>query len=331
MRIPLIISFFFVVTCGEVNAKSPSDIEMDNTRAIVFLQKVDEHGQEVMSGTGMIVSHDGFVITADHLSPGKGEKLMATIGQKNGTLYPLEFRDRDQPRDLALWQLPQASSCRAAVVLSGKPFDDSQNLVALGFPADRGLSRAILHITNPHSPLGFYASDGALEFGYSGGPVIDERGQVIGVVEGGTVSGARSNDIVPIASAVAMLSKLGVVAAIDHTVPYDAKCYSSCRAPQHGVESWEHEERWSAHSGRVDGGHDETSECSAMIAAKLATSLPGSHIDLDPGMQHEGMGMWETSDKDILGHVTYVYFCQGTLRSGPIYKEIRSPACSLWE
>jgi hypothetical protein len=156
-----------------------------------------------------------------------------------------------------------------------------------------------LHITNLHSPLGFYASDGALEEGYSGAPVFDENGMIVGLVEGGTISGARSNDIVPIAAGIAMISKLGVNAAVGQSLPYPDTCYSACRAAEHGLEKWTHEEEWSDHSGRMNGGNNETSMCTAMMSAKLAASPPGSHIDLER--------MWETSDKDILGHVTYVY------------------------
>jgi S1-C subfamily serine protease len=309
-------------------AKSPVEILTDNARAIVFVQKVNDHGEEITSGTGVIVSHDGYIITANHLAPSQpGEKLIATIGQRAGTTFSLEFRDSHVTRDLALFQLPQSSSCRASAVLSDKPLDESQHLVALGFPADRGLSRAIINITNTHSPLGFYASDGQLEEGYSGGPVFDEAGNVIGIVQGGTISGARSNDIVPIAAGIAMVTKLGVSAAVGKGVPFPDSCYSSCRAPQHGIEKWGHEEPWTDHTGQMNGGNNQTSMCNGLIAAKLAASPPGSRIDLGPGAS----GMWETSDKDFLGHVTYVYYCKGTLRSSPIYQEKRSSACQLWE
>jgi hypothetical protein len=166
-----------------------------------------------------------------------------------------------------------------------------------------------------------------VEEGYSGGPVFNENGTVVGIVQGGTVSGARSNDIVPIAAGVAMITKLGVSAAMGKTVPYPDSCYSSCRAPEHGIEKWAHEDVWTAQSGQVNGGNNQMSMCNGMMAAKLAASPPGSHIDLDAG----AAGMWETSDKDIFGHVTYVYFCKGTLRSGPVYKEKRTSACPLWE
>jgi S1-C subfamily serine protease len=310
-------------------AKSPVEILNENSRAIVFVQKVNEHGEEIMSGSGVIVSHDGYLITANHLAPTQpGEKLIATIGQRVGTTFPLQFRDNDVQRDLALFQLPQSTSCRSAAVLSDKPLDESQHFVALGFPADRGLSRAIVNITNPQSPLGFYASDGQLEEGYSGGPVFDERGNVIGIVQGGTISGARSNDIVPIATGVAMVTKLGVLASVGKAVPFAESCYSSCRAPQHGIESWEHEDPWTDHTGPMNGGNNRTSMCNGLIAAKLAVSPPGSRIDLDTG----DAGMWEDPpSKDFLGHVTYVYHCKGTLRSSPVYFEKRSSACQLWE
>lgn len=160
------------------------------------------------------------------------------------------------------------------------------------------------------------------------GPVFDERGNVIGIVQGGTISGARSNDIVPIATGVAMVTKLGVLASVGKAVPFAESCYSSCRAPQHGIESWEHEDPWTDHTGPMNGGNNRTSMCNGLIAAKLAVSPPGSRIDLDTG----AAGMWEDPpSKDFLGHVTYVYHCKGTLRSSPVYFEKRSSACQLWE
>lgn len=310
------------------NAASSGDIELDNAHAVVFVQKINAKGEEIMAGSGMIVSHDGYVITANHLSPDStnGEKLIATIGQRVGTTYALELRDKDADKDVALWQLPQASSCRASVTIDDKQLDDNEGLVALGFPGNRGLSRAILHITNVHSPGGLYATDGALEEGYSGGPVFNQGGKVVGFVQGGTISGARDNDLVPIAIAISILKKLGVSAAIGSSAAYPNSCYTSCRAPENGIERWLHEEPWSANSGEVGGGHNEPDMCAGLIAGKLATSPSGARVDLD----NTG-GMSEDKKKDALGHVTRIYYCKGTLRYGVIYKEARSSVCPLWE
>ena len=222
MRTVVIAAIVAALSATRALAASPVNIQNDNSHAIVYLRVLDEKGGEKTAGSGMIVSHDGYILTASHLSPEPGEKLVARVGANVGTEYPLEFRDKDTTRDIAFWQLPQASKCWHTVVLDNKPLDEAANFVALGFPGDRGLSRAPLHITNAHTPEGFYASDGALEEGYSGGPVFNEAGRVIGLVQGGTISGVHNNDIVPLPAALAEIQKLGVSAGIGHAYSDDA-------------------------------------------------------------------------------------------------------------
>lgn len=310
---------------------TPQEVQQDNTSATVFLQVLDQNGGEIEAGTGFIVSHDGYVVTAAHIWPDKtkGEKLVGTIGQRSGTSYPLQDRDKDGGHDTALWQLPQSAICRRPVVMSSKALDDSEHFVALGFPGTTGLSREPLNVTNKQSPTGFFRTDGQLEPGYSGGPVFGEDGHVIGFVQGGTVSGAHSNDVVPIAPALALIAKNGVAASIDRPQDFPLNCYSKCRSPDHGIEKWTVEQRWTDQTGKENGGEGEAQRCAEVIARDLVGLPPGTRIDLDPGQNDPNGGMWE----DHMDHPfdKYVYHCRGTLRSGPIYKESRSRACPLWQ
>lgn len=304
---------------------TPNDIFATNTQATVYLEVNDSSGQFVDGGTGFIVSHDGYVVTAAHVKPTADQKLWAVIGQREGTRFQLQPREMDDAHDVAIWQLPQSASCRHAVTLGTRQVHTLDRTVALGFPGREGLSPALLNIANIATPdQGFYKADGFLRNGYSGGPVFNEDGKVIATVHSGTPAGGN-NELVPISFAIELLKKRGVHAGVDTPVPFDNTCYTFCRAPAHGIEKWASEIPWTASSGELPGGHNRKDECDKLIAGAIA-GHPDSSIELAPG----DAGMWEDNSKDILGSMHYNYHCRGTLRSAPIYFEKQSPACGLW-
>ncbi|WP_164888310.1 MULTISPECIES: serine protease [unclassified Mesorhizobium] len=329
---PLIVGCVFLLHSAAL-AASPGEIIAKNTRAIVYLQAEDANGGVLERGTGFVVSHDGYIVTADHVFPDTADKLWAVIGQRQGTRFSLTRRERNQASDVALWQFPQTASCHYSVTISDKSVKVLDRAIALGFPRQEGLTPSALNITNLTSALGFYKTDGYLEPGNSGGPVFDEDGKVIALVEGGTIVGSDNNDVIPVAAALDLMRRRGVNAGIGSAVPFDTSCYASCRTASNGVESWGITEDWPgasspdgrAHSGRLEGGHGPDAECNKLIAETLAVR-PGAQIDVPRDKDHIG----ESSSKDILGHVTYEYWCKGTLRANPIYFERQSPDCGLW-
>src|ERR1700730_7815667 len=99
------------------------------------------------------------------------ESFVHTRSSAGFTITTSGFKFSVHTRDVALWQLPQASACRHSTAIRSQAVDVSQHFVALGFPGSVGLSHEPLNITNAHAPGGFFKSDGQLEGGYSGGPV----------------------------------------------------------------------------------------------------------------------------------------------------------------
>ena len=306
-------------------AESPDETITRNSEAIVYLEVTGADGGVVQSGTGFIVSHDGYVVTAAHVAPADGQALWAVIGARQGTRYRLAFREADAAADTALWQLPASSACRQAVTISTGPVRLLDRVMVLGVPGNMDRSPASVGITNLSSPVGFYKADGMLQSGNSGGPAFNEAGQAVGLVQGGTLPGTDNNDIVPIAAAVALLRKRGVGAGFDAPVPFDQSCYATCRRPAHGVERWGVSTPWGpVNTGWLGGGHDGHRECDALIAGALARQ-PDATIALDTGRN----GVWEESKKDLLGHVEYKYFCKGTFSAQPVYRDARSEGCGL--
>jgi hypothetical protein len=270
-------------------------------------------------------------VTAAHIKVDPTQKMWAVIGQRQGTRYRLAFRDADERSDVALWKLPQSATCRYAATLSTTAPKVLDRVLVLGFPGNDGLTPSRVSINNLASDRGFLKADGFLRPGNSGGPVFNEKGHVIGLVEGGGLPGTENNDLVPIAPAIDLIKKHGVQAGIDSPVPFDDACYASCRAESHGVEKWTTVKPWGpVESGWLGGGHNRREVCNSLIAGELAAN-PGGAIELLPG---EGTpnttGMWEDNKRDPLGHVEYKYYCKGTFRSGPVYVEKQSPACGPW-
>lgn len=317
------------VECANAFATSPKEILESNTRAIVFIQIENADGGFVNSGTGFIVSQDGFILTAAHLKADPVQRAYATIGQRDGTRYKIELREADDGTDTALWKLPQSPNCRQSVVLTKKPVRVLDRAVALGFPERDGLTPAAFSINNLNGAYGFFKADGLLRHGHSGGPVFNEDGRVIAFVEGGVIAGAEANDLVPIAPAISLLTKYGVEFSLENAKEFARSCYASCRNSAHGVERWTTEVAWNDNSGWLSGGNNRQTQCTQLITGAQASS-PGSIVELLPGEGSDRTGMWEESKKDIFGHVEYKYFCQGKLKSGPIYKQLQSPACGLW-
>jgi uncharacterized protein YigE (DUF2233 family) len=205
---------------GGSAASSPQEIISANTPAIVYLEVTDDKGNFMDSGSGFIVSHDGYVITVAHLKPGPGQRLWATIGQREGTRYPLSLREVDEDSDVALWQLPQAAVCRPAVAISTTPVKVLDRVLVLGFPGKDGLTPSSVGINNLSTPEhGFYKADGFLRPGNSGGPAFNDVGRAVAIVQGGTMPGTDNNDLVPISLAVALIKKRNVQAGIDAALP----------------------------------------------------------------------------------------------------------------
>jgi hypothetical protein len=307
---------------GQAHAMSGREIVDANTSATVYLETVDDKGAAVYErGTGFVVSQDGYVVTAAHVKPKAGGKLLAVVGQRIGPQYPLILREADESNDVALWQFPQASICRPAVTISTKPVKILDRVLALGFPQQDDLSPASLGITSVHTQeKGFYRADAYLWPGNSGGPVFNEDGKVVALVQGGTMPGTERNDLIPISFAINLLKKWNVRAGYDVPVPYENSCYQSCANPSK-IVSWNSQVPWnSPGSGWVGGGHTQIDECNKMVAGALAGN---------PGGQIEIQRMWEDNKKDVFGHVEYQYYCSGILRSGPVYAVEQSSLCPL--
>ncbi|XP_076855254.1 serine protease HTRA1 [Brachyhypopomus gauderio] len=161
--------------------------------AVVHLELFKRHphsGQEVAvsSGSGFIVSEDGWIVTNAHVL---SNKQRIKVELKSGTHYDATIRDVDQKLDMALIKidsedplpvllLGHSSDLRPGefVVAVGSPFS-LQNTVTTGIisTTQRGGRQLGLH----NSDMEYIQTDAIINYGNSGGPLVNLDGDVIGI------------------------------------------------------------------------------------------------------------------------------------------------------
>lgn len=136
------------------------------------------------TGTGFVVSEQGHVITNLHVV--KGAKVIRVAGQEQ----PLKLLATDPPNDLALLKLP-AGSYKPARFRSGPSLRPGENVVIVGFPLQGLLTTAptvttgtLSALAGPGDNRGLLQLTAPVQAGNSGSPLLDEGGNVIGVVVG---------------------------------------------------------------------------------------------------------------------------------------------------
>jgi len=168
-------------------SSAPSVVNVTN-RSIAFemgMQPMPREG----SGTGFVYDDEGHIITNFHVIEG-ADQLMVTLA--NGQMYEAELIGQDPTDDLAVIRisagedlppaLPLADSDRVRVgqfaIAIGNPFGLEQTLTVGAVSA---LGRIIQSPLEDRFIGEAIQTDAAINPGNSGGPLLDLRGQVIGV------------------------------------------------------------------------------------------------------------------------------------------------------
>jgi S1-C subfamily serine protease len=131
------------------------------------------------NGSGSIVSADGLVLTNDHVVRNAmgGQVSILTA---NGKRYPGRVIARDQSNDLALVQLTTSDRLPALRLGNASELAVGQRVFAIGSPF--GLSGTLTTgILSRITPEGMLQTDAAINPGNSGGPLLNSKGELIGV------------------------------------------------------------------------------------------------------------------------------------------------------
>jgi serine protease Do len=188
-------------------------------------QEFGTQERQVGAGTGFIISSDGMVVTNRHvvdqedadytvIFPDGSRKSADLIA--SDTLLDIAFMQIEEPgEDISYLEIGSSSQLKVgqSVIAIGNALGQFGNTVSLGIVS--GLSRDIVasnrNGSNSGQLNGLIQTDASINFGNSGGPLLDLTGKVIGV------NVAVANDAENIGFAIPANEVLALIERLDRT------------------------------------------------------------------------------------------------------------------
>ena len=143
--------------------------------------------EQTASGSGVIISSDGFIVTNNHVI-NNAKEIEVVLNDKR--IYSAQILGVDPTTDLALLKIEEqnlssldfADSDNARVgewvIAVGNPFNLNSTVTA-GIISAKG--RDINILRNPHAIESFIQTDAAINSGNSGGALVSTNGELIGI------------------------------------------------------------------------------------------------------------------------------------------------------
>ncbi len=169
----------------------------------------DEGDEAGATGSGFVLDGDGHVVTNNHVvAEATGAGQIKVVG-KDGRSHAATIVGRSPVYDLAILEVDRPDGLRPAAIGSSRQLRVGDTVVAIGSPL--GLSSTVTTgivsatdrpVTTGDEDVSSYINalqtDAAINPGNSGGPLVDLRGQVVGVnsaiaTTGGLVGGQSGN------------------------------------------------------------------------------------------------------------------------------------------
>jgi S1-C subfamily serine protease len=190
--------------------------EQARTQLVQIRTLLKGRGSQTSVGSGFFVTNDGWIVTNFHvvseaaLKPEHHDLVYVTA---DGREAPVSILQIDVLHDLALLKAADAKGRRFDALplraTDAKPLAQGERIYSLGNPLDVGF--AVAEGTyNGVVRRSFYPQiffGGALSAGMSGGPALDQQGEVVGINVARRVDGEQVSFLVPAAFASALLAK----------------------------------------------------------------------------------------------------------------------------
>jgi len=165
-----------------------------------------------VNGTTFCIDPAGWFITCKHVTDEASDgkmKLILNAGEKNQKIFEAKVIRSDKDKDLALLKVIEQGSFIALklgkidglmetmrLTAFGYPFGEALALGDSDYPAISVSTGAITSLRKRDGKLEMIQIDASLNPGNSGGPVLNEEGRVVGVVNAG-IEGAAVNFAIP--------------------------------------------------------------------------------------------------------------------------------------
>ncbi|MDD5031592.1 MAG: trypsin-like peptidase domain-containing protein [Patescibacteria group bacterium] len=182
---------------------------------------------EIGSGTGFLISADGFILTNKHVAAAGGDKAEYRIILSGGKKYYAQLIGKDPLKDLAVLrifdknlpfvELGDSDSLQVGttVIAIGNALGLYQNSVTKGIVS--ALGRSIVasdQAGNAEALDNVIQTDAEINIGNSGGPLIDLAGKVVGVNVAIDKSGSSIGFTIPVNDAKPVIKSVREIGRI---------------------------------------------------------------------------------------------------------------------
>ncbi len=204
---------------------TPSQVYAQNADAVVLVLNTATYsyfgqtGTSTSSGSGFIISADGYVLTNYHVV---ADATSLSVTLADGTKHTAAMIGGDETNDVALIKIEGDSFPYVSigssddlivgdqVVCIGNPLGELTNSLTVGY-----ISAKDREVTTDGTEITMMQTDVAINSGNSGGPLFNMKGEVVGITtakySGSSSSGATIEGIgfaIPINDAMALVSDL---------------------------------------------------------------------------------------------------------------------------
>jgi putative serine protease PepD len=165
-----------------------TQIYQRDSPGVVSIKAVTQYGED--SGTGIVLNQSGLILTNDHVIAG-ATSITVNAGGATSTTRPATVVGEEANSDLALVRVdPSGLDLKPLKFASSSSLQVGDSVYAIGNPygLEETLTRGIVsaldrQISAPDGAkiTGAIQTDAALNPGNSGGPLLNEQGEVVGV------------------------------------------------------------------------------------------------------------------------------------------------------
>ncbi len=134
-------------------------------------------------GSGAVISEDGLILTAYHVVEGVNK---IEIKFANGLVLPASIEQFDEFNDVAIVKIP-GNGYKALPLYSGNNYGLGTDVLTIGTPYDidlgQSISKGILSGKREKEGHIYLQLDMAVSPGNSGGPLLNDKGEILGVIQ----------------------------------------------------------------------------------------------------------------------------------------------------
>lgn len=173
---------------GQPNRYDAEEIYAQSHSAVFFVRNLGEYQTLRSVGTGVVVSADGYALTAYHVT--KNAVGLEAVFNDGSIIQQIEIVATDEKNDITLLKFPSAALKKkrlAPLTIRPNVLQQGERIVAIGYPL-KGTPIITEGIVNsPDAEINGQVRmliSAPIVSGMSGGPIIDQQGRVAGIISG---------------------------------------------------------------------------------------------------------------------------------------------------